>query len=146
MSEYHLAHLNVALLKAPYESPVMAEFIDNLEPINALADASQGFVWRLPDEIDDSAIHPFAENILVNLSVWQDVASLKDFVFRTAHAGFLKRRQEWFDPQPEKTMVLWWVPAGHIPTEVEAEEKLQLIRREGPTLEAFNFREVFPSP
>jgi hypothetical protein len=144
MSVYQLAQLNIAKMKQPLESPGMADFVANLERINALAEASPGFVWRLQDEAGDAtAIRPFGEDVLVNLSVWRDVEALKDYVYQSAHAEMLKRRNEWFARMGEAHMVLWWVPAGHLPGEQEAAERLHLLREQGPTALAFSFRQAF---
>jgi len=147
MSRYHLAQLNIASMKEPLESPGMADFVANLERINALAEASPGYVWRLQDEAGDAtAMRPFGEEVLVNLSVWQDVESLGDFVYKSAHTEILKRRHEWFSRMGEAHMVLWWVPAGHLPDIHEAAERLRLVRERGSTAEAFSFRERFAAP
>jgi len=147
MADYQLAQLNVAQMKMPMEDPAMADFVDNLDRINALAEDSPGFVWRLQDETGNATdFRPFGDDMLVNISVWQDVESLEAFVFKSSHTEIMKRRSEWFDRMGESYVVLWWVPAGHEPTEAEAGEKLELIRAQGPTAEAFSFRERFPSP
>lgn len=147
MSRYHLAQLNIASMKEPLESPGMADFVANLERINALAENSPGFVWRLQDEAGDAtAIRPFGEQVLVNLSLWQDVESLSDYVYKSAHSEMLKRRNEWFSRLGQAHMVLWWVPAGHRPDVHEAAERLRLLRELGATGEAFSFRERFSAP
>ena len=147
MSRYHLAQLNIASLAAPLDSPQLADFVANLAPINALAEASPGFVWRLEDEGGDAtALRPFGEDVLVNMSVWRDIESLADYVYKSAHTEMLKRRREWFVAQKPAHMVLWWVAAGHLPSLAEAAERLQRLRSEGPTLAAFNFRQRFLAP
>jgi hypothetical protein len=144
MSQYELAQLNIAVMKQPLESPGMADFVANLDRINALADASTGFLWRLQTEQGDAtALRPMGENTLVNLSVWRDVASLNAFVYRTAHADIMRRRKEWFERMTDATVVLWWVPKGHRPSVSEAAAKLALLRAQGPTPEAFTFRQAF---
>jgi hypothetical protein len=146
MSDYHLAQLNIASMKQPLEAPCMADFVANLQRINELADAAPGFVWRLQDEAGDAtAIRPFGDEMLVNLSVWRDVAALRAYVYRSAHAEMLKRRNEWFDRMGAAHMVLWWVPQGHLPSVGEAAERLELLRAAGPTARAFNFRQTFPA-
>jgi Domain of unknown function (DUF3291) len=147
-SSYELAQLNIGIVKGPMNSPVMAEFAANLDRINALADHSPGFVWRLQtEEGNATAIRPFPdENLLVNMSVWRDFQSLSEFVYRSAHAEILQRRREWFERMAEAYLVLWWVPAGHRPTMEEAIAKLERLRAEGPTPEAFTFRRAFPAP
>jgi hypothetical protein len=125
----------------------MADFVANLDRINALADWSPGFVWRLQTEDGDAtALRPMGENTLVNMSVWRDVASLNDFVYRTAHAAIMRRRAEWFERMQDAYFVLWWVPRGHRPTISEASARLALLRQQGPTPEAFTFRQAFGAP
>lgn len=145
MSAYHLAQLNIAWMKAPLESPEMTDFVANLERINALAEASPGYVWRLQDEAGDAtAIRPFGADFLVNMSVWQDVQSLSEYVYKSAHAEMLKRRREWFARVEQMHQVLWWVPAGHRPSVVEAAERLAYLREHGATAQAFTFRQHYP--
>jgi hypothetical protein len=147
MSQYELAQLNVAVMKEPLQSPTMADFVANLDRVNALADGSAGFVWRLQtEEGDATALRPMGENTLVNMSLWRDVASLNDFVYRTAHAAIMRRRTEWFERMQEAYFVLWWVPRGHRPTIGEASARLTLLRQKGPTPEAFTFRQAFGPP
>lgn len=147
MSRYELAQLNVALMKEPLGSPSMADFVANLDRVNALADRAPGFVWRLQtDEGDATALRPMGEDMLVNMSVWQDVVSLHAFVYRSGHVDVMRRRKEWFERMSEAYVVLWWVPRGHRPSLEEAHERLLHLRRHGPRPHAFNFREPFPAP
>jgi hypothetical protein len=147
MSNYELAQLNIAVMKEPLESPRMADFVANLERINALAENSPGFVWRLEtDDGDATALRPLGDSTLVNMSVWRDVAALNEYVYRSAHVEIMRRRKEWFDRMSEAHMVLWWVRRGHRPTVAEAIEKLDLLRRQGPSAAAFTFRHAFPPP
>lgn len=147
MSAYQLAQLNIATMKAPLESPSMADFVANLQRINALAEASPGYVWRLQDEAGDATtFRPFGEDVLVNLSVWRDVQALSDYVYTSAHTEMLKRRQEWFSKVGAAHMVLWWVPAGHRPSVQEAFERLELLRKQGASAQAFSFRQAFAPP
>lgn len=144
MPAFHLAQLNIAQMRYPLEAPGMADFVANLERINALAEASPGFVWRLQDEAGDAtAIRPFGDEVLVNLSLWQDVESLRAFVYGSAHSEILKRRAEWFSRLGEAHMVLWWVPAGHLPSPAEAAERLHLLRERGASPQAFSFRQPY---
>src|SRR5689334_24604395 len=95
MSNYHIAELNVAQLKAPLDSPELKDFVDNLDRINALAESSEGFAWRLKGEGNDAtALRPFGDDIIVNMSVWRDVASLKAFVDESGHTQIMRRRRE----------------------------------------------------
>lgn len=146
MRGHHLAQLNVARMKAPLESPLLAAFVASLDQINALADRSPGFIWRLKDEASDvTSLKPFGDEMLVNISVWATLAELADFVFRSAHADVMKRRREWFNRLAEAHTVLWWIPGGHEPTIGEAQERLAALRLRGPTPWAFTFRQSFSS-
>jgi hypothetical protein len=147
MTAYHLAQLNIANMKYSIESPEMSDFVDNLDRINALAEDSPGFVWRLQtDDGDATSIRFFGADTLVNMSVWEDVESLHDYVYRTAHSKIMSRRKEWFERINETYTVLWWIRKDNIPTLAEAKEKLDLLRTLGPTPEAFTFKKVFPAP
>lgn len=146
---HHLAQLNVGRLRGPVDSPIVAEFMEALDPINALADTSPGFVWRFQtEEGNATAERPFDDDtILVNFSTWESIDALADFVYRTAHAGYLRRRREWFERFDDVFSVLWWVPAGHRPDVEEALARLDLLRQHGPTPRAFTFRARFdPQP
>ena len=147
MSQYQLAQLNIATLKESLESPSMAEFVANMERIYALAESSPGFVWRLKDEEEEArGMRLFGEGVLINMSVWENVEALRDFVFKSAHVEVWRRRREWFAPMTEAYAVLWWVPTGQYPTVAEAAEKLMQVRQYGPTTHAFTFREAFTAP
>lgn len=141
----HLAQLNIAKAKYALDAPEIKEFIDNLDPINQLAESSDGFIWRLKDESGDATnIQAFDDpNIIVNMSVWDSVDALKNFMFRTHHRDFLRRKKEWFHNIPEDSYVLWWVPVGHIPSIDEAIEKLEYLRKNGDTPQAFSFKSNF---
>ena len=144
-SRFHLAQVNIARARAEMTDPLMAEFVANLPEINALADHTPGFVWRLQTEDGDAtAVRPYADTrILINLSVWEDVPALGDYVYRSAHAGVMRRRREWFERFERSYVALWWVPAGHRPSVAEAVERLEHLERHGPTPFAFSFREAF---
>jgi hypothetical protein len=147
MSGYELAQLNIALLKEPLDSPLLADFVANLDRINALADRSPGFVWRLEtEEGDATGLRPLGDDVIVNMSVWKDVESLHAYVYRSDHAQIMSRRKEWFQRMKEAYTVLWWVPAGHRPAMDEALERLDALRRHGPHAGAFTFRQAFPPP
>jgi hypothetical protein len=147
MAAHHLAQVNVATVRAPLDSPELAGFVAQLEPINALADHSPGFVWRLQTEDGDAtAIRPFQdERIMVNLSVWESLEDLRTFVYASRHLDVMRRRREWFH-RMDAYLALWWVPAGTIPTVAEAKERLQLLAGKGPGPDAFTFRVPFPAP
>lgn len=147
MSRFEIAQLNIATMKEPLESPGMADFVANLDRVNALAEGSPGFVWRLQTaEGDATALRPLGDSTLVNMSVWRDIESLNNFVYRSAHSEIMRRRREWFDRMREAYLVLWWVPAGHRPTVTEAIGRLEVLRAKGPTAEAFTFGNAFPPP
>ena len=148
MTGHQLAQVNIARLSAPLESEEIRDFREGLEPINALAERSPGFVWRLADESGDAtAIRAFAdEMIIVNLTVWESVEALRAFAYDTEHIAYLRRRREWFERMAEAYTTMWWVPAGHVPSVAEAAERLDLLRRRGPSPEAFTFRHPFAPP
>jgi len=147
MNSYHIAQLNIALLKDKIDSPLLKDFVDNLDRINALAEASPGFVWRLQSEDGDAtSFKPFGDDYIVNMTVWENIPTLHYYVYQTAHVQIMKRRKEWFERMREAYSVLWWVPAGHLPTLEEAKEKLQLLQQIGPTAQAFTFKKSFPAP
>ncbi|RPF10333.1 uncharacterized protein DUF3291 [Vibrio crassostreae] len=140
-----LAQLNIALAKYPLDAPEIKEFVDNLELVNGIAESSEGFVWRLKDESGDATnIQAFDDpNMIVNMSVWDSVDSLKDFMFRTHHRDFMRRKGDWFHRLPEDTYVLWWIEEDHIPTLEEAIERLEHLREIGDTPYAFTFKTNF---
>ncbi len=148
MTAYELAQLNIGVIKGPMDSPLMADFAANLERINAVADASPGFVWRLQTEAGDAtAIRPFDDpNLLVNMSVWRDVDSLNRYVYSSAHVEIMRRRREFFERMDAAFLVLWWVPRGHRPTVDEAMARLERLRAQGPSAMAFTFRHAFAPP
>ena len=147
MTAHHLAQINIGLLKAPIDTPEIAGFAENLDRINALAEAQPGFVWRLTGEGNNATdIQMFDDPLqLLNMSVWTDLDALAAFVYRSDHRGVMRRRAEWFHKM-ELFMCLWWVPVGHEPTPEEAIERLDILRRRGPSPEAFTFRQPFPAP
>src|SRR6266508_360181 len=145
MNSLHIAQVNIGRMKAALEDPVMAGFVARLEEINALADNSPGFVWRLQtSEGNATYLRPYDdERILVNMSVWATIEALRDYVYRTAHAELLQQRQKWFDKFTGIYVALWWVPAGHIPSVEEAKKRLAYLDEHGPTQFAFTFKTVF---
>ena len=147
MTDFQLAQINIGTFKAPVESPLIAEFIANLDRINALADISPGFVWRLTGNGNDAIdIQPFENPLIgINMSVWTGTDALAVFVYRSAHRDIMRRRHEWFEKM-ELFTCLWWVPAGHKPTPEEGIGRLDLLRRCGPTPDAFTFRDPFGPP
>lgn len=147
-SQFHLAQTNIATGRAPLEDPGMQGFVDRLESLNALADASPGFVWRLQtDDGDATAIQVFDNPlILFNLSIWTSVESLEAYVYKSNHVEAVKKRAEWFEKPARAPFALWWIPVGHVPDELEAKERLELLWQHGPTPEAFTFRHRFAAP
>lgn len=148
MSKYHLAQINIAYALGEMDSEIMEGFVSRLDEINAIADKSEGFVWRLQDEEGDStSIRVFDDPmILVNMSVWEDVKYLKNFVYKSAHVEMIRDRDAWFKKMPTAHQALWWIPTGKIPTVDEGKEKLRLLEENGPTEMAFTFGKTFPSP
>jgi len=147
MSRFELAQLNIGHLKAPIDSPLLAGFVADLDRINALAEASEGFRWRLmTDDGNATSLRPLGAQMLINMSVWRDLETLQDYVYRSAHTQVMKRRGEWFSRLAEAHAVLWWVTAGHRPSVAEAIERLEHLRRHGPTPTAFTFGTAFPAP
>ncbi|ORX64380.1 hypothetical protein K493DRAFT_318308, partial [Basidiobolus meristosporus CBS 931.73] len=146
--QYQLAQLNVGNMLAPLEDPIMAGFVQQLDVINGVADASPGFVWRLQTEDGDATTIRIYENelILVNLSVWESKDDLFSFVYRSDHKHVLKQRRQWFERWKGPYTVLWWVKQGHTPTPQEAKERLEYLAQHGDSPHAFSFRKSFPPP
>lgn len=147
MARFHVAQFNIARLLAPLDSPQLAEFVGSLERINALADDSPGFVWRLQgDGGDATSLRPFGEDVIVNMSLWESVEALFAFVYRSAHAPVMAKRRQWFAKPDQAFMVLWWVKAGYLPSIEDAAARLEILRRKGPSPTAFTFKTRFPAP
>ena len=147
MRTFELAQLNIATLREPLDSPLLADFANSLDRINALAEASDGFIGRLQDDAGNAtALRPFGDEVLVNLSVWRDLDALRAFAFQGEHAAILRRRQEWFSRMVDAYGVLWWIPAGHRPDLAQARDRLDALRRRGPGPIAFGFRDPQPPP
>jgi heme-degrading monooxygenase HmoA len=145
---YHLAQVNIARPLEPLESALLSEFVAALDPVNAVADRSPGFVWRLQAEDGNATSVPVFDDdeLIVNMSVWESLEALRAFVYTTPeHLGVMKRRRQWFE-RLEVHMALWWVPAGRVPSVAEAEERITLLRAVGPSPDAFTFRRHFPPP
>ena len=149
MTRFHLAQVNIGRFRAPLEAEIMEGFRTQLDPINALADQSPGFVWRLQTEDGNAtAIRPYADDYLmaINMSVWESLESLQQFVYKSSHVEVLRARKQWFEQIEGPILVLWWIPVGHIPTVAEAQERLRYLEQHGPTPHAFTFRTPFPAP
>jgi len=145
VTRFHLAQVNMAHARAPLDHPLLADFVELLEPINAIADESPGFVWRLQsDDGNATSLRIFDdESMLVNMSVWTDVESLRRFVYQSRHLDVFRRRTEWFQRMAEVYLALWWIPAGSIPTVADAEVRITHLRAHGPTPYAFTFASVY---
>ena len=145
---YQLAQINIGRILEPLDSPVMAGFVNNLDQINALAESSPGFVWRLVGEGNNAtSLRPYDDDfMLVNMSVWESVEHLQTYVYKSNHTDFLRQRKQWFSLMKEAYYCLWWVKTGHIPTVSEAKERLDYMREHGETARAFTFKNVFPAP
>jgi hypothetical protein len=149
VKRFHLAQANIGRIRAPMDHPIMDGFRTQLDPINALADRTPGFVWRLQTEDGNAmAIRPDPDDALmaINMSVWESMESLQQFVYKSAHVAPLRDRKQWFEAIEGPILVCWWVPVGHIPTVSEALDRLKHLKEHGPTAQAFTFRAPFPSP
>lgn len=148
MSQFHLAQINIGRFRAPVGDPMIAEFVANLDRINAIADRSPGFVWRLTgagNNATDIQPDPGDPLMALNMSVWEGPQALGAFVYRSDHLPIMRRRAEWFE-KLELYMALWWVPIGHRPGVEEGMGRIATLRRLGPTAAAFTFRDIFPPP
>ena len=141
MPKKQLAQINIAHMKAAKEDPIMKEFVDFLDPINKLAEESPGFIWRLVGEPEESS--PWTDMIIINMSVWENIETLKDFTYNTAHSYFVRSRKKWFQHLGTPHYVMWWVEEGHIPTLAEAAKKLEVLAQNGSTQAAFTFAKPF---
>jgi heme-degrading monooxygenase HmoA len=143
----HLAQVNIARMRAPLTESVMAGFVARIEALNALADGSPGFVWRLQgSEGDATYLRPYDDDrLLFNLSVWETLERLKQYVYGSVHVEVMKQRHSWFDTMTVAYLALWWVPIGHVPSVEEAKERLEALRITGPTPFSFTFKQSFPA-
>ena len=149
MTQFHLAQVNIGRFVAPIDDPRMEGFRSQLDPINALADGSPGFVWRLQTgDGNATAIRPYDgdDRMAINMSVWTSFDALQQFVYQSAQVGPLRDRKQWFEPIKGPILALWWIPAGHIPTVAEAKERLACLEQHGPTPREFTFRKPFAAP
>ncbi len=144
----HIAQLNVARAIAPLDDPLLADFMAQLDAVNAMAEASPGFVWRLKSDSGNATdIRAYDDpRMIVNLSVWESVEPLFAFTYKGAHTKVMNRRKEWFAPLAGPHLVLWWIPAGTLPTVAEALQRLDDLAMHGPTVTAFTFKVRFPPP
>ena len=149
MKHYQLAQINIGRIKGvDMNDPVMKEFVDNLTMVNTIAETSEGFIWRLKDDSDNStAFNPFNdERIIVNMSVWENIESLETFMYKTTHVEFLKRRREWFHRYGKVYTAMWWIEANQFPSIQQAIENLDYLEKHGPTEKVFDFKKKFPEP
>jgi hypothetical protein len=145
---FHLAQVNVGRLLAPIDDPLIADFVAQLDAVNALADVSPGFIWRLKDESGNATTIPAFDDprMIINMSLWESLEALRDYVYRSDHTKVLTRRRDWFEKLDRPHLALWWLPAGTLPTVEEAKRRLQILAERGPTPDAFTFRDRFPAP
>jgi hypothetical protein len=146
---FQIAEINIARMKGvDINDPVMKEFVDNLDKVNAVAENSEGFVWRLKDDNNNAtAINPYNdEQVIINVSVWESIETLEDFMYKTFHSEFLRRRKEWFQAFGKVTTAMWWVPEGKFPTIEEAVQKLADLQQNGPSAAVFDFKKKFLRP
>ena len=150
---HQLAQVNIARLRAPLDSEDLVGFVAALDPVNASADGAPGFVWRLQtDEGNATSVRAFewepqgSAGVIVNMSVWESIEQLSDWVYGPLHRAVLLQRRQWFERVSDATTALWWVRAGGIPTTLDAESRVRHLRGHGPTRHAFSFRETFPAP
>ena len=142
---FQLAQVNIGKAKGPMDAAVMKEFSDNLDPINQIAESSPGFIWRLKDDSGNATdIQSFDDpDIIINMSVWGSIDDLKNFMFKTHHIDFLKRKKEWFYTMSEANYALWWVPTGHQPDIEEAKSRLLHLQQNGESMHAFSFKKIY---
>lgn len=140
----HLAQINIARLVAPKDDPKIAEFVAELEPLNAMAEAAPAFVWRLLSATDEGEAADPLE--LLNLSVWQSVEALREYVYNSRHLDVFRKRANWFERVDKPNYCLWWIPEGHVPTVAEGRERLAHYQMHGATEKAFSFAQPFPAP
>ena len=145
---YQLAQINISRLVAPLDDPKIAEFVAQLEPINALADNAPGFVWRLKSESGNATEIAYNDDpfVIVNMSVWESVETLREFAYKSNHIKVFRDRAKWFEKAVKPSYRLWWIPAGHIPTVAEGRERLESYQKHGATLYSFWFSQPFLQP
>ena len=146
--DYHIAQINIGRLIAPIDDPRIAGFMAQLDPINAIADSARGFVWRLQSSSGNATDIAYNEDplVIVNMSVWESIEDLRDFVYASKHTGVLRDRAQWFEKMDKPHSCLWWVAAGHLPTVAEGRERLEYYQKNGATPYSFWFTQQFPAP
>lgn len=148
MQDHHLAQINIARLLHPIDDPRIAGFVSELDPINALAEQSPGFVWRLKSAEGNATDIAYNDDpfVIVNMSVWQSIDALRDYVYRSRHLEIYKQRASWFEKMAKPHYCLWWIPAGHIPTVAEGRSRVEHYQLHGSTSHAFWFSQPHPAP
>ncbi len=146
--KFHLAQINIARLIAPIDDPKIAEFVAQLDPINALAERSLGFIWRLKSDAGNATDVVYNDDpfVIVNMSVWESVEALRDYAYTSKHIDVFRDRAKWFEKMEKPHYCLWWIPAGHIPTVDEGRKRLEHYQQNGATQQAFWFSKQFPAP
>ena len=147
--KHQIAQINIArMIGVNIDDPIMQEFVDNLDSVNELAESSPGFIWRIKDDSNNaSSFNPYDdEQIIINISVWEDIESLEQFTYKTFHTDFLRRRREWFQKFGKASFAMWWIKEGDFPTVEEAVEKLAYFQLYGPSVSVFDFKERFSAP
>ncbi len=147
MSSFVIAQFNIARYIAPLDDPVLADFFAFRDEIDKLAEDSPGFIWRLVDVDDaDPSGGLYDPAVAINLSVWENIESLRQYTYYTAHADMFRRRAEWFSKLGAPSFALWWIERGHLPTLSEAKARLDHLQMHGATPFAFTFKRRFPAP
>lgn len=149
MNKYQIAEINIARMKGVnINDPIMKEFYDNLDTVNAIAESSEGFIWRLKDESNNAtSINPYNdEQVIINISVWESIETLENFMYKTFHSEFLKRRKEWFQTYGKAYTAMWWIPSGQFPSLEEAVDNLDYLQKNGASEKVFDFRKKFAKP
>ena len=148
MDEWQLAQVNIACAKDDLDSPLLQGFVDWLDEVNALADHAPGFVWRLQTEDGDAtSIQAFDDpRLIINMSVWRDIESLKHFVYKTTHVELIRARTQWFQSIESVHQAMWWVEAGHVPDLQEAKDRIEHLQLHGANQTAFTFAKPYPPP
>jgi len=145
---WHIAQYNLAKLRAPLDDALLADFVSEIDRVNALGDGSAGFVWRHQTADGNStSVRPREDqSIIINFTVWESVESLFAFTYHSEHVEVYRKRRKWFEHVDWAYLALWWIPAGHIPTVEEGEERLRYLDAHGPSPRAFTFKRRFPPP
>ena len=144
MGDFHLAQVNIAKRLAPMQDPIMQDFVNNLDRINAIADKADGFIWRLQDEDKDEAVEVFQDDtLIINMSVWMDLEALFNYTYNSGHIEVFKRKKEWFSKMKMMHMAFWYVPIGYEPTFQDAKNRLVYLNAHGDTPFAFSFKSKF---